>query len=85
MYVSLLQCRPKTEICRLKPVTCRPAQEHSRHEPVTDCRPKPPCVVTDIPKRGTVVELCMHIGQQVALHQELHLMFFVTCLPMADN
>ena len=30
---------------------CRPAQEHSRHQPVMDCRPEPPCVVTDIPKR----------------------------------
>ena len=51
LYVTPLQCRPKPEICRLKPITCRPAQEHSRHEPVIDCRPEPPCVVTDIPKR----------------------------------
>ena len=51
LYVTPLQCRPKPEICRLKPVTCRPAQEHSHHELVTDCRPEPPCVVTDIPKR----------------------------------
>ena len=53
MYVTLFHYRPKPDICRLKPVTCRPAQEHSRHEPVTDCRPEPPCVVTDIPKRGS--------------------------------
>ena len=51
LYDSPLHCRLKPEICRLKPVTCRPAQEHSRHELVTDCRPEPPCVVTDIPKR----------------------------------
>ena len=51
LYVTTFHCRPKPDICRLKPVNCRPAQEHSRHEPVTDCRPEPPCVVTDIPKR----------------------------------
>ena len=51
MYVTPFNCRPKPQICRLKPVICRPAQEHSRHEPVMDCRPEPPCVVTDIPKR----------------------------------
>ena len=39
----------KPEIYRLKPVTCRPAQEHSRHEPLTNCRQEPTCVVTDIP------------------------------------
>ena len=57
MYVTPSHRRPKPEICRpkpasccLKPVTCRPAQEHSRHEPVMDCRPEPPCVVTDTPK-----------------------------------
>ena len=55
LYVSPLQCRLKPEICRLKPVTCRPAKEHSRHELVTDCRPEPPCVVTDIPKRANVL------------------------------
>ena len=54
LYVTPLQCRPKPEICRLRSVTCRPAQEHSRHEIVTDCRPEPPCVVTDIPKRAIV-------------------------------
>ena len=48
--------RPKPEICRLKPVTCRPAQQHSCHEPVTDCRPETPCVVTGIPKRKNVKE-----------------------------
>ena len=53
MHVTPFNCRPKPKICRLKPVICRPAQEHSRHEPVMDCRPEPPCVVTDIPKRGT--------------------------------
>ena len=35
---------------------CRPAQEHSRHEPVMECRPEPPCVVTDIPKREANME-----------------------------
>ena len=43
--------KSKPEIYRLKPVICRPAQEHSRHEPLTNCRPEPTCVVTDIPKR----------------------------------
>ena len=52
MYNNTFHCRLKPEIYRLKPVTCRPAQEDSRHEPVTDCRPEPPCVVTDIPKRA---------------------------------
>ena len=47
MYVTPFHCRPKPKICR-------PAQEHSRHELVTDCRPEPPCVVTDIPKRARV-------------------------------
>ena len=51
MYVTPFNCRPTPKICRLEPFICRPAQEHSRHEPVTDCRPEPPCVVTDIPKR----------------------------------
>ena len=60
LYVSPLQCRLKPEICRLKPVTCRTAQEHSRHELVTDCRPEPPCVVTDIPKRAYDFNLNLH-------------------------
>ena len=51
MYVTHFNCGPKPKICRLKPVICRPAQEHSRHKPVMDCRQEPPCVVTDIPKR----------------------------------
>ena len=51
LYVTPFHCSPKPEICRPKPVPCRPAQEHSRHEPVTDCRPEPPCAVTEIPKR----------------------------------
>ena len=51
MHVTPFNCRPKPKICRLKPVICRPAQERSRHEPVMDCRPEPPCVVTDTPKR----------------------------------
>ena len=51
MYVTPFHCRPKPKSCQLKPVTCRPAQEHCRQEPVTDCRPEPPCAVTDIPKR----------------------------------
>ena len=54
MHVTPFNCRPKPKICRLKPVICRPAQEHSRHEPVMDCRPEPPCVVTDIPKRACI-------------------------------
>ena len=49
--VTPFHCRPKPYICHLKPVTCRPAQVSSRHGPVTNCRPEPPCVVTDIPKR----------------------------------
>ena len=49
--VAPFNCRPKPKICHLKPVTCRPAQVSSRHRPVTNCRPEPPCVVTDIPKR----------------------------------
>ena len=52
MCVSPLHCRPKPQICHLKPVTCRPAQVSSRHGPVTNCRPEPHCVVTDIPKRA---------------------------------
>ena len=44
-------CRPKPKICHLKPVTCCPAQVSSRHVPVTNCRPEPACIVTDIPKR----------------------------------
>ena len=55
MYVTPFHCRPKPEICRLKHVTCRPEQEHSRHAPVMDCRLEPPCVVTDIPKRDNYV------------------------------
>ena len=51
LYVTPFHCRTKPQICRLKPVTYRPAQEHSRHEPVTDCRSEPSCVLTDIPKR----------------------------------
>ena len=54
LHVTPFNCRPKPKICRLKPVICRPAQEHSRHEPVMDCRPEPPCVVTDIPKRACI-------------------------------
>ena len=52
--VAPLHCRPKPKICHLKPVTCRPAQVSSRHVPVTNCRPEPPCVVTDIPKRDNL-------------------------------
>ena len=51
LCVAPFHCRPKPLICHLKPVTCRPAQVSSRHGPVTNCRPEPPCVVTDIPKR----------------------------------
>ena len=53
MCVAPFPCRPKPQICHLKPVTCRPAQVSSRHGPVTNCRPEPPCVVTDIPKRDS--------------------------------
>ena len=52
LYVTPFHCHPKPEMCRLKPVTCRPAQEHSHHKPVRDCRPEPPCAVTDLPKRA---------------------------------
>ena len=61
LYVTPFHCRPKPKICRLKPVICRPAQEHSRHEPVMDCRPEPPCVVTDIPKRVLGAQKNRHI------------------------
>ena len=54
MCVAPFHCRPKPEICHLKPVTCRLAQVSSRHGPVTNCCPEPPCVVTDIPKRELV-------------------------------
>ena len=51
LYVTPFHCHPNPKSVVLsKPVTCRPAQEHSRREPVTDCRPEPPCVVTDFPK-----------------------------------
>ena len=68
MHVTPFNCRPKPKICRLKPVICRPAQEHSRHEPVMDCRPEPPCVVTDIPKREEgkyqkSIQLVPHLAQ----------------------
>ena len=29
-------------------------ESNQTNEPVTDCRPEPPCVVTDIPKREKV-------------------------------
>ena len=51
LYVTPFNCRPKPKICHLKPVICRPAQEHSHHESAMYCRAEPPCVVTDIPKR----------------------------------
>ena len=57
LHVTPLNWRLKPKICRLNPVICRPAQEHSRHEPVMDCRPEPPCVVTDIPKREKYVHM----------------------------
>ena len=43
------------------------AVQHSRHEPETDCRPEPPCVVTDIPKRAIGVLWLSNLKLQKAL------------------
>ena len=42
----------RTQVINHKLHICRPAQVSSRHGPVTDCRPEPNCIVTDIPKRA---------------------------------
>ena len=68
MCVAPFHCRPKPQICHLKPVTCRPAQVSSRHGPVTNCRPEPPCVVTDIPKRADSYETAKQAFPKIYLN-----------------
>ena len=67
IFGDVFECYPfplssKNRNLSSKPVTCRPAQERSRHEPVTDCRPEPLMVVTDIPKRDIDMIKTCHLS-----------------------